>query len=288
VQRAARAAGYDLVERHFYSPLPQAERLPDALWAGPRELPGVDLRIEEAIVLLRGELRPHLAEFRPPRTAAEARPGGFHLDNGGYESVDAETLYAMLRHARPARVVELGSGASSHVIDLARRANEHDGHPFAHAIFDPYPFAASPLGPVPGARVSPVRAEDLDAAEVLALRSGDVLFVDTTHTVRTGGDVTRILLELVPLLAPGVLVHVHDVFLPWEYPRAWVVGERRAWAEQYLLQAFLAFNSEWEVVLPAHAVARAAPELLHGLIPSFGSGVSPGAFWMRRRRGAGS
>jgi hypothetical protein len=287
VQRAARAAGYDLVERHFYSPLPQAERLPDSLWQGPRELPGVDLRLGEAIALLRGELRPHLARFRPPRTAAEAGAGCFHLDNGGYESVDAETLYAMLRHVRPARVVELGSGASSHVIDLARRENERDGRPFAHAIFDPYPFTASPLGAVAGARVSPVRAEELDPAELLRLRSGDVLFVDTTHTVRTGGDVTRIFLELVPLLAPGVLVHVHDVFLPWEYPRDWVVGERRAWAEQYLLQAFLAFNSEWEVLLPAHAVARAAPELLQELVPSFAPGVSPGAFWMRRRPAAG-
>src|SRR5581483_11082477 len=101
-----------------------------------------------------------------------------------------------------------------------------------------------------------VPAERLDEHVITGLGLGDVLFVDTTHTVKTGGDVTRIVLEFLPRLAPGVLVHLHDIFLPYEYPREWVVQERRAYAEQYLLQAFLAFNPTYEVVFPAHAVTR--------------------------------
>jgi hypothetical protein len=274
--RLARKLGYELRRQHFYLPFPDVARLPD-LWAGPHPMRGVDLRVDQALRLL-GEIAPLIAEFRPPKTAAPGQ--GFYLTNGGYESVDAETLYGLLRHLRPARVVELGSGASSHVIDLARRANETAGSPLQHTIYDPFPFG-NPMGAVP-ATLHRVGSEDLDVAVVEELEAGDVLFVDTTHTVKTGGDVVRIFLDVLPRLAPGVYVHVHDIFLPYEYPREWVVDGRVAWAEQYMLQAFLAFNDAFEVVFPAHAVARQDPKAVSAVIPSFGPGIAPGAFWMRR------
>lgn len=280
-QRALKPAGYQLSRRHFYSPIPVVEELPASLWSGPSEMPGVDLRVDEALALLSGPLAPYLAEFQPP--AHPTGQGAFWLQNSSYESVDAETLYALVRQLKPARVYELGSGASTHVIHLAAVANAGDGRPVEHTVFDPFPYQASPMGPVPDVTTHPIRAEDLDPARFAALQSGDVLFVDTTHTVRTGGDVTHIFLEIVPRLAPGVVVHVHDVFLPYEYPREWVVDHRRAWAEQYLLQAFLAFNRDFEVLLPNHALARAAPEALRRAIPSFDPRtVHPGGFWIRR------
>jgi Methyltransferase domain len=290
-QRALKPAGYQLTRRHFYSPIPIVEEIPPSLWDRPSELPGVDLRIDDALALLNGPLLPYLAELRPPLHPSEpgglsssTEPGRFWLHNNSYESVDAETLYAILRHLKPARVYELGSGASTHVIHFAALTNARDGRPLEHTVFDPFPYQASPMGPVPGITVHPLRAEDLDPARFAALQAGDVLFVDTTHTVRTGGDVTHIFLEVVPRLAPGVTVHVHDIFLPYEYPRDWVVDERRAWAEQYLLQAFLACNRDFEVVLPNYALARAAPEALKRLIPSFDPRtVRPGGFWIRRR-----
>ena len=125
-----------------------------------------------------------------------------------------------MRHLRPAQVVELGSGSSSHVIDTARRRNEEDGSPCEHRVFDPYPWEATVLGPVAGATVVPLGARAVDVSEFEALGRDDILFVDTTHTVKTGGDVNRIVLELLPRLAPGVLVHFHDIFLPYEYPRS--------------------------------------------------------------------
>lgn len=279
--RAARAAGYELVTTDFYSPLPDIERLPRSGWDRPRPPVGVDLRVEAARAFLADELGPYLREFRPPLDRPST--GGFYVRNGSYESVDAESLYAIVRLVRPSRLIELGSGASSHVIAAAAAAGAADGHRFEHVIVDPHPFTASPLGAVAGAVLRPERVEDVDVEELTAeLTAGDVLFVDTTHTVKTGGDVTRIVLELFPRLAPGVWVHLHDVFLPYEYPREWVVEDRRAWAEQYLLQAFLAFNETFEVMLPAHAVTRAAPDLITELVPSYAPGVQPGAFWMRR------
>lgn len=283
-QRAVRTVGYELLERHFYNPLPDLDNLPGHLWAGPSDIPGLDLRVDEAIRFLDAELRPHIREFTPPYTfeAEDAGATGmFYLQNGLYESVDAESLYGILRHIKPRKVLELGSGASSHVIDFARRANEADGSPFTHEIIDPYPFE-NPMGPVTDAVVRPFRVETLDPYEVEQLEDGDVFFVDTTHTVKTGGDVAHIILNLFPRLPRGVWAHVHDIFLPYEYPHDWVVRQRRAWAEQYMLQAFLALNQAYEVVFPAQAVARLAPDVVKDVIPSFGPGVSPGAFWVRR------
>lgn len=280
-RRALKPAGYHLTRRDFYSPIPVVEEIPASLWDGPSELPGVDLRVEDALALLNGPLLPYLSEFRPPLNPTE--PGRFWLHNGGYESVDAETLYAILRHLKPGHVYELGSGSSSHVIHMAALANAQEGNPLEHTIFDPFPYQTGAMGPVPGVTAHAVRAEDLDPAQFSALQADDILFVDTTHTVRTGGDVTHIFLEILPRIAAGVTIHVHDIFLPYEYPRDWVVDQHRAWAEQYLLQAFLAFNDDFEVVMPNYAVARAAPDALKRVIPSFDpQTVRPGGFWIRR------
>jgi hypothetical protein len=247
-------------------------------------MPGVDLRVRDAVDLLQGRLATYIAEFRPPLNRGE--PGRFWLHNGYYESVDAEILYAILRYLKPRRVYELGSGASSHVIYMAALANAQDGKPLAHTIFDPFPFQTAAMGPVPGATIHEVRTEDLDPVQFAELQAGDVLFVDTTHTVRTGGDVTHIFLEMLPRIAAGVIIHVHDIFLPYEYPKDWVISRRRAWAEQYLLQAFLAFNNEFEVVMPNYAIARDAPDTLKQAVPSFDPETSrqpPGGFWIRSR-----
>jgi hypothetical protein len=115
-----------------------------------------------------------------------------------------------------------------------------------------------------------------------ALRADDVLFVDSTHTVKLGSDVNFVILEVLPRLHAGVLVHFHDIFLPWEYPRSWFTEMQYFWAEQYLLQAFLAFNAEFEVMIPGQAVAREYPERLCRVIPSFAEGASPGSMWLRR------
>jgi len=279
VRRVAPRVGYDVVEHNFNSPLPDIEHLPSWVWDDRAETAGIDLRLAEAGALLTDVLQPYVAEFDPPRTPQPGRR--YYLENGMYESVDAESLYAILRHFKPARLIELGSGASSNVIAEAKAANEREGSGLRHTIFDPFPFTASPLDPVE-ADVHRQRTEDVELATFSELGAGDVLFVDTTHTVKTGGDVPRLILDVFPRLREGVLIHVHDIFMPYDYPRQWVIDRRRAWAEQYLLQAFLALNDSYEVMFPAHALARGAPDLVRAAIPSFAAGAAPGAFWMRR------
>ncbi len=246
-----------VIPRGFMSPIPELDELPADIFDTPRPLRGVRFDREAQAARLRA-LRHGLAEF--------AAPPGFRLANNYYEAFDAELLWAVVRDLRPRRVVELGSGWSSLVLRAALEANGGDAD---YRVFDPFPREPAPP------HVERVRAQDVPEDVFTALGDRDVLFVDTTHTVKTGGDVNRIVLDLLPLLAPGVLVHFHDVLLPWQ--------DAQMGTEQYLLQAFLSGNGDWEVLLAAHALTRAEPGLVRELAPSWTPGESfPSAFWIRR------
>lgn len=282
--RTTRGSQFELVRNDFYSPLPDIDDLSRLNWGEPLPHNGVDLQLRQAAQLISSKLAPFIREFdvsheapKPPVSLSDSFP----LGNGGYESVDAELLYSMIRHSQPSAILELGSGASSHVIERARLKNEEIGCPSHHRIVDPFPFG-NPIGPVSGASVTPKRAEDMDIGMIEDLQQNDILFVDTTHTVKTGGDVIRVILDFLPSVRPGVLIHFHDIFTPYDYPRSWVIEHRRCWAEQYMLQAFLAYNTAFEVVLPAYALTKSQPDIISAAVPSFGPGVAPGAFWMRR------
>jgi acetyltransferase-like isoleucine patch superfamily enzyme len=274
---------YDIVPHNYYSPVPDLSLLPPDIFERRSALGGVELGVDAAIELVETELAPYVAEMEVPLDGP--RPAGeFFLNNTNYESVDAELLYALIRARKPRRVMELGSGFTTLLIGAAARRNAGDGSPTEHVAYDPYPRRQI-IGDVlrPPTQFEPVSATDVPLETFASLEDGDILFVDTTHTVKLGSDVNFIVLDVLPVLPPGVIVHFHDIFLPWEYPRVWFEQMNYLWAEQYLLQAFLAYNSAFEVLLPAQAVARKHPERLGAAIPSFGPGRSPGAIWLRRR-----
>jgi hypothetical protein len=287
LHRVADRLGFDLVRRHYYSPIPDLRQLPASVFERESELPGVDLRIEEGLRLLEGELARYLQEFQPPRTAAAAGPGRYFLENDVFETVDADVLYAMVRHHKPRRIIELGSGLSTFVELEAIAANRRDGHETELTVFDPYPGSGSGVAveDVLGDSLERIGATDVPLQHFDALEAGDILFVDTTHTVKLGGDVNRIILEILPRLAPGVYVHLHDVFLPYEYPRQWFEDHRWFWSEQYLLQAFLIGNRGFQVVFAARAATVKFPGRVAAAVPSFEGSLRPngaGSFWMRR------
>ena len=279
-RRVAERVGIQFVVKSFYSPIPDLRALPGDVFERESAMRGIDLGLERQIALVEEELRPYLDEFEPPEQPS-GDPGDFHLANGSYPPVDADLLYALVRHLKPRRVLELGSGHSTLVACMAAAANERQGHPTRVECFDPHPSVVSAA--TPGvARLEPVPAQSVPLAEFEALEAGDVLFVDTTHTVKVGSDVNFVVLDVLPLLQPGVVVHFHDVFLPNEYPRAWVEDLGLVWAEQYLLQAFLAMNPGYEVLLSANALAAGHPDVLAAAVRSWRLRGMPGAFWIRR------
>ncbi|MDX8150037.1 class I SAM-dependent methyltransferase [Patulibacter brassicae] len=268
-----------VVERSYAGPVPEWERLPPETFTAPHPMPGVAWDPLPGLALLEGELRDGLAELELP-ALAEIPPAERAELLRFYEGLDAAALHALVRHVRPRRVVELGSGVSTLVTARALERNAADGAPGELVAYDPYPRAPT------AAAVHDIRrvpAEEVPRAAVEELDAGDVLFVDTTHVVRTGGDVVRIYLDLVPRLAPGVLLHVHDVLLPYDYHREWLANGW-FWNEQYLVQALLQGNPEWEVVLAHHQLHREHGDRVAAAVPAYdGAGQHPSALWLRRR-----
>ena len=276
--------GYHVLPAHFYEPVPDRSDLIRSI--GSRsELVGVDLAPERQLELLQ-ELRAWKHEYDAlPREPGES-DDGFYVGNTLFGAVDAEILYALIRQNKPHRIYEIGSGFSTLVSARAGLANEAEGAPRCELIaFEPYPSELLRRAVRGLTRIDARRLQDVPLETFAELGEGDMLFVDSSHVVATGSDVCRELLEIVPRLATGVLVHVHDVFLPGEYPRKWLEDDHYFWTEQYLLQAFLAFNDSFEVLWAGQYMHLEHPDALRTGFASYGAEpASPGSFWFRRVR----
>jgi hypothetical protein len=187
----------------------------------------------------------------------------------------------LLKH-RPRRVVEIGSGYSSAcAMDTVFGRRDM---PTQLTFIEPYPdLLFSLMRPGDRERVQvipqPVQQAPLDIFE--GLDAGDILFVDSTHVAKTGSDVCFEWFEIFPRLKPGVLIHVHDVFYPFEYPRLWVVDEGRSWNEIYMLRALLMYSDAFAIVFFNDYFARKERDLIAETAPAFLNNTGSG-FWMRR------
>jgi hypothetical protein len=276
-------AGFNLTPNHYYSPIPNVARLDPKLWDSRSAMTGIDLRAESQLKFLNevcSRFRREYEQFPRQRTSV---PHQFYLENGAYEKVDAEVLHCMMRHYRPRRVIEIGSGCSTLVTAAALELNRAEGSAPCHfTAIEPYPTPVFRHRIPSLTELLQLPLENVDPALFGELSENDVLFIDSTHVVRCGSDVNRIYLDILPRLKPGVIVHVHDIFLPAEYPKHWVFEEHVFWTEQYLLQAFLAFNREFEVLWSGSYMHMEHSSELARHMPSYRNDGWPGSFWMRR------
>lgn len=280
------ALGLHITPNHFYSPVPDTRLINRQLFNRPSEMPGIDFREREQLRLLELLANTYKGEYsRLPKGRKDVASGAFYLQNNLFSSVDAEILYAMVRHLKPKRIVEIGSGYSTLLMLQATAANQEEGKPAQVRCIDPYPrnFIAE-LADRGRLDLSQASVETVPLDTFSELSHGDILFIDSSHVLRTGGDVHREFLEILPRIGAGTFVHIHDIFLPHDYPSKWVMDNHWFWNEQYLLQAFLSFNSEFEVVLALAWLHFNHRDKLVESVPSYDPGtVLPGSFWMRRR-----
>lgn len=247
---AAREAFRFVPAGHYYSPLPSREQIrADAerrSTARPRQLPGIALNEERQLALLE-QLKVFYRELPFPRKKIPARR--YFFENPAYSYSDAICLYAMIRHVQPRRIIEVGSGYSS-CVTLDTNELFFDDR-IACTFIEPFPaLLRSLIKPDDRDRVEIIasRLQDVHAARFRELEENDILFIDSTHVAKLGSDVNYIFEEILPILRRGVYVHFHDIFYPFEYPAAWL-NEGRVWTEAYLLRAFLAFSSAYDIVL---------------------------------------
>lgn len=276
--------GLHVVVNNYYSPIPDTRNLTPGILERRSALAGIGMREREQLALLERFAGSFRVEYESFPTSRPAEPQQYYYANDTFKAVDGAILYSIIRSFKPARVIEIGSGFSTLLMAQALARNRaEEGRDCVYTAVDPYPTDMI-AGGVPGlTTLRRERVEKVPLSVFEELAAGDVLFIDSTHVIKTGGDVQYEYLEILPRLAPGVLVHSHDIFLPAEYPLSCM--ERGYFnTEQYLLQAFLSFNVTYEVLWASHFMHLENPEKLREAVSAYRSDSSlTCSMWIRRK-----
>ena len=271
--------GFQIRSTHYYEPTYREADLPDNT-AFDRPLPGIEWNATGQLALLaQFDFADELRAF--PQDKPSAAEFGYR--DTMYGNGDAEIYYSMVRTKKPCRIIEIGSGDSTLIANLAVAANRRDDPAYDCEQICIEPYEIDWLEGT-GVTVVRERVEKIDLAIFDTLGSNDILFIDSSHIIRPWGDVLREYQEIIPRVGTGVIIHVHDIFSPRDYPENWLRAERRLWNEQYLLEAFLAFNNRYEIICAMNwlwrnhydALAKSCPMTL---TPKAG----PSAFWFQAK-----
>lgn len=232
---------------HYYSPIPARKDVINYVNAQkpvPEAIPGINLNEAHQFELLNDFLPFYREVPFPKERAAEYR---YFYENGWFSYSDAIFLHCFLRKYKPKRIIEVGSGFSSAVIldtiDIAYTLQPEV------SFIEPFPDRLKSLfrpGDQEKVELIERKIQDVSPETFLNLESGDLLFIDSSHVVKCGSDLQFLLFEIIPNLKPGVFVHFHDIFYPFEYPAEWLT-EGIYWNENYFIRAFLSYNSEWSI-----------------------------------------
>jgi len=270
---------------HFYSPIADTDALAaerHRLWPQKPVIAGVDWNDDGHRQIL-GEVFPRYIKLYD---YAELLPDGsdlvdFYTRNGQFSWLDSRALFVLLHAWRPRRVIEVGSGYSSLLIaDVNRRWFDSGIHV---TCIEPYPrrFLRNRIEGL--SRLIEDKVQHVPIEEFAALEAGDILFVDSSHVAKTGSDVNRIVFDGLPVLAPGVHIHIHDIFLPHDYPQSWALDQNRSWNEQYLVQALLMYTTRFRVEFGCAYAHHTFPELVvKALAHPKGHGYGGGSLWLTK------
>lgn len=275
---------------HCYSPVPDMNDLKQRnIWDRKTALSGIDWNLDRQAQFLIELGREYGSECNWPPYLAEDG-SGFYTENKSFCFGCAASTHSIIRHYKPRRVIEIGSGFSSQVINAALALNAGDltaPVECAYMIIDPYPNPKI-AGPSKLTSLIEQRVELMDIDFFRQLQANDILFIDSGHTVRIGGDVNYLILDVLPILAPGVVIHFHDIPFPYEYGEVYYTNPsfRVFWTEGYLLQAFLSCNREFEILLAMCNLMLDRPDAFRTAFPYYNPeqhGSISGSFWLRRK-----
>lgn len=235
---------------HYYSPVPSKEDIQayekkaDIL---PEKIDGINLNEQEQI-----EIFNQFKKYYSDLPFYHERSGNlrYYYLNDFYSYGDAIALFCMIRHLRPKKIIEIGSGFSSAVM-LDTNELFFDNK-IDCTFIEPYPFQLKQLlKPTDNINLIQKRLQDVAIEEFSTLARGDILFIDSTHVSKLNSDVNYLIFEILPQLLNGVYIHFHDIFYPFEYPLSWL-QQGRAWNEIYLLRAFLQYNTSFVIKYFGH------------------------------------
>jgi len=276
-KRVLMRVGVFPITNHYYEPLFDSRLLRRPLDQN-RDLPGIDWNTDEQLHILKSFCFNEELKGIPDTRTDELT---FHFNNHAFESGEAEYLYNLIRLKKPARIFEIGSGYTTLMAIKAIKKNQEEivGYKCKHLCIEPYEM---PWLEKTGATIVRQRVEEVDKAVFSELEKGDILFIDSSHIIRPQGDVLFEYLELLPTLKTGVIVHIHDIFSPRDYPKEWVVDEVRFWNEQYLLEAFLTCNQNWKVIGAVNYLQHNHYQHLKATCPYLTQDREPSSFYIQK------
>jgi len=276
-KRALLQVGVFPIRNHYYEPLFDGRQLRHAL-SDKRRLPGIDWNVDRQLAILKSfTSAQELCRFTNQHFDGKT----FFFGNGAFESGDAEYLYNIIRLKKPKCIIEVGSGYSTlmavHAVD--KNKEEDPGYVCEHICIEPYerPWLESLNVTVLRSKV-----EDVDRQVFSKLGADDLLFIDSSHMIRPQGDVLFEILELFHILNKGVIVHLHDIFSPADYPEVWVLEDVHFWNEQYLLEAFLSCNKQWAIIGALNFLHHEHHEALKETCPFLDKDREPGSFYIQK------
>jgi Methyltransferase domain len=266
------------LRRHYYEPFITVDDLRMPL-EQERDLTGINWNIPGQLAFLSTLV--HEQELVEMSTPA-AGEFTFSFDNPAFAAGDAEFLYQVVRSKKPRMIVEIGSGQSTRMAHAAikRNGEELDGYACRHICIEPY---ENPWLERLGIDVIRQRVEQVNKEMFAQLDRDDLLFIDSSHVIRPQGDVVTEYLEILPMLRPGVIVHIHDVFSPRDYPAEWLFDKLLLWDEQYLLEAFLTHNDKWNVLAALNLLKHREYAALQRVCPYLTGKREPASIYIQRK-----
>jgi predicted O-methyltransferase YrrM len=273
------------VIEHYYEPMINPKKHLKRSLQLDRELPGINLNVAEQLKMISiFNFQEELVKF----PFDKQNENEYYYNNGWFSTGDSEFLYSIVRHIKPKRFYEIGSGLSTLMVRNAVQKNvtENSEYKCQHICIEP--FECNWLEQLEGIEIIRNKVEDVDKSFFSQLQSGDILFIDSSHIIRPQGDVLFEYLEILPELNKGVIVHIHDIFTPKDYLEEWIY-RHSLWNEQYILEAFLTDNSKWEIIGALNYLAHNHKDELIGKFPIFAMNTGykgligePRSFWMRK------
>lgn len=206
----------------------------------------------------------------------------FYYNNGSFPSGDAECYYSIIRKIKPKQIIEVGSGYSTLIANEAIIENVKEDHNTKLTCIEPYEMPWLNQLNIDLVRK---KVEEVDITLFQQLKKDDILFIDSSHMIRPQGDVLYEVLEILPQLNKGVIIHFHDIFTPLNYPEDWLKNEYRLWNEQYLVEAFLSHNNDYEIMVAMSYLAQNYKKILHTAFPVLQRtpNRTPGSLWIRKK-----
>ena len=251
---------------HFYSPIPVTHELDPSVFEKQYDCTGIDLNLTEQLDYLHNTFPKYHAEYTPS-------------ENSGLSVVDAFSLYVMIREKKPKVMIEIGAGDTTKISLKALKLNQQEGASYKFYSVEPYPRDD----------IKALRSENfelihskLQDVDIELLSSADLLFIDSSHVSKIDSDVNYEILEVIPKLKIGSLVHWHDIVIPTNYWKDWIDNGNQFWNESYMVHSFMLFNESFKTIWAARYMKLNYAEEMRSAFPYLQGDHRLTSFWVER------